>query len=128
MSIVDDYNKLVKGLKTGEKIKAHFPTPTDKDYENGYLYRYFVQKTNDKQAPIFEINQKTYIRLSNVEEYITVALRWRIKGPTQPVYDDVGNILDFGVEESNKRVLDLNKKRMPGIIKRLTNYLQFYKK
>jgi hypothetical protein len=34
---------------------SYFPKPTDGDYYNGYIERYFIQKANDINAPIFEI-------------------------------------------------------------------------
>ena len=109
MGIVDDYKNLVKKFNTGETIKAYLPIPTEKDYEKGYINRFFVQKTNDKNYPIYEINQKSYTRLSLIPDYVTVSIRWRLTGPLETVYDDLGNILDFGVRESNKRVILLKK-------------------
>ena len=41
---------------TPAKPISHFPKPTDGDYYNGYMERYFIQKVNDINAPIFEID------------------------------------------------------------------------
>ena len=34
------------------------PSPTIDDYDSGYIIRYFIQKANDENAHIFEINKK----------------------------------------------------------------------
>jgi hypothetical protein len=128
MSIIDDYKKLNKGFNDVKTIKPYQPVPTQKNYEDGFLKRYFVQKSNDINAPIFEINQSNYAKLSPIADYSLVVLKWRISGSIDPVYDDVGNILDFGVRESNKKTLEFYKEKIPGLKYRITNYLQFYKK
>lgn len=49
------YNKL-------KKYKSIIPSksrPTESDYEKGYMYRYFAQRTNDEKQ-IFEISKKSY--------------------------------------------------------------------
>jgi hypothetical protein len=63
MSIVDRYKQLVKSPIREEIIKTDIPNPSESDYNRGFIKRYFVQKTNDKGSPIFEISQ------SNVGKY-----------------------------------------------------------
>lgn len=127
MSIIEDYKNLNKGFNKTETITAFTPKPNDKDYDRGYINRFFVQKTNDKNAPIFEISPKTYLKLSQKPEFNIVNIRWRIKGPLETIYTNEGEIIDFGVRESNRKVILLQKEKLPGLIYRLTNYLQFYR-
>lgn len=127
MGIVEDYKNLVKKFKTGETIKSYSPSPNDTDYKRGYFYRFFVQKTNDHDAPIYEVNQKSFTRLSSVPDYITVSIRWRITGSLNPIFDELGNTLDFGVKESNRKSIELHKNKIPGLKYRLGNLLQFYR-
>ena len=128
MSIVNSYKKLVKNFKTNFTFDSYFPSPSETDYKKGYLYRYFVQKSNDLQSPIYEVNSQTYTRLSSLPDYTTISIRWRITGPTEKKFDVDDNIIDFGVRESNKRSVKLKSEIMPGLKYRLNNYLQFYKK
>ena len=56
---INRYRKLEDSLESDKrdiKINTHVPNPTERDYENGYIRRYFVQKRNDKSSPIFEVS------------------------------------------------------------------------
>lgn len=128
MSIVDDYKKLVKGFRDVTSLNEFFPSPSDEDYRKGFINRFFAQRTNDKNSPVFEIDTKTFTRISQQPDYTTVVIRWRISGSLEKQFDNDNNIIDFGVKESNKRALKLNYQVMPGLKYRIVNYLQFYKK
>lgn len=128
MSIVDDYKKLVKGFRDVASLNEFFPSPSDEDYRKGFINRFFAQRANDKNSPVFEIDTKTFTRISQQPDYTTVVIRWRISGSLEKQFDNDNNIIDFGVKESNKRALKLNFNVMPGLKYRIVNYLQFYKK
>ena len=128
MSIVDDYKKLVKGFRDAASLNEFFPSPSDEDYRKGFINRFFAQRANDKNSPVFEIDTKTFTRISQQPDYTTVVIRWRISGSLEKQFDNDNNIIDFGVKESNKRALKLNFNVMPGLKYRIVNYLQFYKK
>ena len=73
---IDRY-KSISSLPTEynlEKIPTHIPEPKDFDYQRGYITRYFVQKSNDTLAPVFEINSSTFTSLSNNSFYKTITL------------------------------------------------------
>ena len=36
------------------------PTPTELDYDNGFIRRYFLQKVNDENGFIFEVSKEIY--------------------------------------------------------------------
>jgi hypothetical protein len=128
MSIVDDYKKLVKGFRDTASLNEFFPSPSDENYRKGYITRFFAQRANDKNSPVFEIDTKTFTRISQQPDYTTVVIRWRISGSLEKEFDNDNNIIDFGVRESNKRALKLNFNVMPALKYRIVNYLQFYKK
>ena len=127
MSILDSYKNLkqVYGIKS--KIRAFVPTPNDTDYTRGYIKRYFAQKANDKFSPVIEISAETSSRLSSNSLYRTTNLRWRLIGPLKMTFKDDGTISDKGVEESNRKAIELASNKMPALKLYLVHLLQFYK-
>ena len=86
------YDKIAKKrTKDSVKINTHIPKPTDSNYRAGAIKRRFAQKTNDKGAPIYEVNGVSYRQLRTRPEYITVVLNWRISVPLSTQYDDCEN-------------------------------------
>lgn len=94
-------------------IKSFVPTPEEFDYRRGYVTRYFTQKTNDKNYPIFEISSFTYNSLIDNPFYNVVQLNWRL----------TGNIND--IKDSNFKSVKLASVNMPNLMMYLPNYLQF---
>jgi len=127
MSIVDRYKQLVKSPIREEIIKTHIPTPSESDYDRGFIKRYFIQKTNDKGSPIFEVSQSNISKFKQNPLYTTIELKWRIKGPTQTQYNDIGEITDKSVSESNRIAIKLVSDQIPNLKLYLPNLLQFYK-
>lgn len=81
------------------------------DYTLPFTRRYFVKKANDNE--IIEVGSKNYKTIpGNI--YIKVALRWKIKGES--------------VDEHNKEQVKLAETKMPGLSKRVTNYIAGFKK
>jgi hypothetical protein len=121
MNINKRYKELTrnKASELNVSVSAHIPTPTDADFTKGYVTRYFTQKTNDLNSPIFEVSQKEFARLSSSIVYVTTSLRWRLKGPKESVYDANGKMTDKGVKESNRRSTELASV----VIKKLNLYL-----
>ena len=127
MSILDSYKKLKKVSGTKSNIRAYVPTPNNTDYTRGYIRRYFAQKANDKFSPVIEISAETSSRLSSNSLYRTVNLRWRLTGPVKMTFKDDGTISDKGVEESNRKAIELASNKMPSLKLYLVHLLQFYK-
>lgn len=127
MSIIDDYIRITGDDNTNEPIVSFSPTPTERDYERGFFRRYFIQKTNDKSAPIYEVNTQTFTRYQKKSEFVKVVLKWRLTGSLVARYDGVGNIIDIGVKESNRKSIEIHKNKIPGLKYRLGNLLQFYR-
>ena len=103
------------------------PNPNNDDYKIGFIVRYFVQKRNDENAHIFEVNQNEYQKLKNNPHWKVMDLKWRIKGPQTATYKMDGNIDDKGVMNSNKAAITRASYSLKNIALYLPNILQFYK-
>ena len=115
---IDRYKNIVKLKPEFNEISiiTHLPTPTENDYKRGYIVRYFVQKANDINSPIYEIKQKAISKLSNNSFYKTTSLDWRL----------VGSVED--VKKSNSESIRIASERITKIQLYLPNLLQFHKK
>jgi hypothetical protein len=127
-TIINDYTRLTNAVTGSQPIRAHLPSPTQDDYDNGYVDRYFIQKTNDKESPIYEVNNKTFLSFTPKPGWIGVSVRWRLTGPSETIYNDNGEIEDISISESNRRVIELRKQKMPSLKKYLGNLTQFSQK
>jgi hypothetical protein len=107
--------------------KTIVPIPKETDYENGFIQRYYCQKINDLNGFIFEIDNNLFKELENNPFWKTTILRWRIKGPINPVYNDVGQLIDMGVIQSNKNSIVIASFSLKNIGLYLPNILQFHK-
>lgn len=107
--------------------KTYVPSPDSDDYLNGFITRYFVQKSNDKSGFVFELEKDIFIDLVKNPYWATTQMRWRISGPLDAVYDDSGKIYDMGVRASNKASILLASETIKNVGLYLPNILQFYK-
>ena len=96
-------------------IQTYAPTPTNDDYIRGYITRYFIQKRNDKNSPIYEISYDGYSTFIGNFYYSVVALDWKITGN------------DDEINEANGKSVRLASKILPAIINYLPYLLQFKK-
>lgn len=111
------YNKIKLLPQEFEEVSidTFVPQPEDNDYKRGYIKRYFIQKANDINSPIFEIEKTQYSKISLNPFYKTISLDWRLKGDRNEV-----------IKSNSKSVL-LAEKNMKLIGLHLPNKLQFYK-
>ena len=82
------------------------PTPSNEDYNSGYITRTFVKKVNENI-----IHEVPYLLKGSVNKYLykPVDVKWKITGPKNNIYK--GNILDkAGVTEPNRFEIDRIKK------------------
>ena len=107
--------------------KTIVPTPSEDDYSVGFIVRYFIQKVNDENGHIFEIDENEYNLYRNNLHWKTDELKWRITGPKNPTYDLNGNIDDKGVINANKASISRASTKLKNIGLYLPNLLQFYK-
>lgn len=101
--------------------KYYYPVPTESNYEEGFLYRYFVQKINDTSS-IMEINKDDYDSANTDNRqgvdkgiYNIIEMQWTIAGP----------IAD--ARKANDRVIIFANTNMPGIGSYLTDLDEFHK-
>ncbi|MFZ9376904.1 MAG: hypothetical protein ACO25K_07245, partial [Candidatus Fonsibacter ubiquis] len=73
------YDNLIKSnsLSSIQIPKTFLPTPSDSDYSDGFINRYFIQKANDKISPVFEINKSTYNDFLSNPLWSKVQLKWK---------------------------------------------------
>jgi len=123
------YSKIATNLNQFKLTnpKTIVPSPDETDYQIGFIRRYFCQKSNDSHSYIFEIDEQEHKKLEKSPFWKVVDVKWRISGPLDKVYDDVGNISDIGVRESNKGAINLAALKIKNISLYLPNILQFYK-
>lgn len=123
------YKDLIKNKKIHSLNipKTIVPSPTDNDYANGSIERYFTQKTNDIYGFVYEVNAQTYNELKSNPYWITEKIKWRLSGPMDIVYTVDGKIKDKGVINSNKASIAEGQKIIKNLNLYLPNILQFYK-
>lgn len=118
-------SKLSKWEYSAPKIRTIIPEPTENDYLNGYIQRYFVQKINDKSASIYEVSDTEYNRVLTKPIYNGVSIKWRITGPISESL--INSVIDKGVRESNRISISLATDTIPNLKFYLPNLLQFHK-
>lgn len=117
-------NKTIYSLSIPKTI---VPSPTDDDYSNGIIDRYFAQKVNDSNGFVYEIDLNTYNELKINPYWIIEIVKWRLSGPLESVYDDNGKLIDKGVKNSNISSIAYGQKTIKNLNLYLINILQFYK-
>jgi len=123
------YKDVVKNIEVF-KIKypkTVVPSPSDTDYELGFIRRYFVRKSNDINGHVFEVSTDTYSEYLEDPFWTSGTLKWRIRGPVQETYKDNGEINDVGVRNSNKAAINILASTLKNIGLYLPNLLQFHK-
>jgi len=123
------YKDIAKNIEnfTLQIPKTVIPIPTEFDYDNGFIRRYFIQKTNDSNGFVFEVSEEVHDELRDNPFWKVADLKWRITGPKQTVYNQKGELSDIGVEITNKEIINLTSNTIKNISLYLPNLLQFHK-
>ncbi len=123
------YTDIVKNIDSFKVVYPNtiVPVPSEDDYANGYIRRYFVKKANDTNGHIFEISKETYLEYLQHPLWIVDNIKWRISGPIEPVYNSNGEMDDRGVRNSNKAAIQLSINKIKNLQLYLPNLLQFHK-
>jgi len=108
---------------------SKFIQPTDKDRINGYMVRLFAQKVNTADV-LIEINKDDIKNIGKPDGmdknlYKTFSLRWKVSGPMNDVLDSAGNIVESGIEPTNRRTRDLKSEEFPALKKYLKDLTEF---
>jgi hypothetical protein len=114
---VDRYKRLSINNQNSSfpKIITYVPNPTEDDYSRRSITRFFVQKANDTNAPIYEVEATVFSSLSQNPTLNSVSLLWKIKGDAVKTAD------------ANSKSLKLTSDRLKNIGLYLPNKLQFHK-
>ena len=109
-----------------------YTLPTLDDYKKGFFKRYFIYRRNLKNiyTEFYEVNETQYKSWKTpkfgIDEilYNAFIIEWRLTGPEKDIISN-GQIIEFGVHDTNNRLVYLNEKQFPGIVKILTDYKEF---
>lgn len=102
---------------------------TDADTKRAYFERYFGYKQTDGR--ILELSQEDYAKIGTKNGlaapiWVGFKLKWKIKGPIYDILDDVGNITESGVFDTNKRTTELYSEQYPSLKSKLLDFLEYY--
>ena len=123
------YNKLIK-----KRLPAVFPAqsliiPNLDDYENGKFTRYFLQRRNySTYEDIIEVDKpqwnlwKKPNKGINEKMYRGLELSWKLTGPLHDVLNTFNT--EYGVADTNQRLVFLKDREMPGLKNYLTDYIE----
>lgn len=123
------YSDLIseKKLYSLDIPKTIVPTPDNFDYETGFIQRYIVQKANDINGFVYEVDLNTYQDLLENPYWLVYSMRWRLTGPIDPTYKEDGSLNDMGVRASNRASIVLASNLIKNAGLYFPNILQFYK-
>jgi hypothetical protein len=91
------------------------PLPTAKNYQDGYMLRYFYKSANNIASQVKETNYSEYQKTSKYFLYKTAIIKWKLIGTS----DSVSSI--------NKNIISMANSMLPGISNTLINPLQYWK-
>ena len=87
--------------------------PGKSDRKKGHFKRFFVQLK--RTGEIFEVQKDAFEKFESHPRFNSASFSWRISGPLSDVYNDAGLIEQFGVEDTNRRILEKAESEMRGI-------------
>jgi hypothetical protein len=117
-------NKETFSLKTPNTI---VPIPSNNDYADAYIVRYFIQRVSDVNGFVYEVSSPEFENYLENPYWIAASMRWRISGPLDIVYDSNGNLIDKGIIQSNKSSLSIISLKIKNISLYLPNLKQFHR-
>ena len=109
-----------------------YTLPTLDDYAKGSFKRYFIYRRNLKNIykEFFEVNNAQYkswkTPRSGIDEilYNAFVIEWKLTGPLHDVMSG-DQIKEFGVYDTNRRLVYLNERQFPMISKILTDFTEY---
>lgn len=121
------YRTQTENIKTKYKsITTYYPEVTIENINSGYITRYFVQ--NVTNLIITEIDNKQYKdyqkRLIDNNVYKALSLPWIITGNLKT--ETINGAVVTGISETNRLTVLRYNKTMPGLISKLSNFIEFY--
>lgn len=126
------YKKITKtDVTTFSAPIDYYPILKESDYVNGSVTRYFLQRNNLANAlySIIEVNKEQFGKLVisgkgiNNSLYNGISIPWKLTGPKNDVVVG-GTRITPGVEDTNRRIVEINSTNVPGLDKFLTDYIE----
>lgn len=124
-----EYNSAIKKVNVYTAPIYKYPLPTIEDYNKGFFQRYFVRRRNySTYVDIMEIDSKQFNTLNTPGTgidgnlYIGTTINWKLTGPLKDVNTNSGTI--HGVEDTNRRLVEIKDKDLKGLINFLTDYTE----
>ena len=131
--LTDKYN-VIANYRSGSNLDVfneypidYRPNPSDADYSNGFIVRYFVKKKTTYNNPIHEVSGEQFNSLSKNPFYNCISLYWEITD-TQMLSKKNSDQVPLSVSEINQNEIIEVEQILPGIKSKLKNTLEFYKK
>lgn len=98
-------------------------TPTEKDYKEGYFYRYFVQdKRNNAIIEVVRDKYKYYVKQRYTRE---IKVKWILEGPAENI--NRGLYIYFGAASKNEEAIKEAENTIIGLSSVINLYNQFVK-
>lgn len=103
--------------------------PTDEDYNNGFIERFFVE--HKEKGTIIEIDKNTFSEIKSQStnyhypSYLVGSLFWKLRGPV--ANQDVNGYIVEGTSERNAKAVLALEQLLPNIRTYLTDPSQFVK-
>lgn len=97
--------------------------PTAKDYEQGYIIRYFSQDKRNKN--VIETGKKKYLQLSKLPYVEGISFKWYISQPAEDVKK--GDYIFSGSISKNKSMLEQIGEDIKGILLLIKSPSEFVK-
>lgn len=122
-------NKNVYELRTTIPVPPYMPIPTQEQYVDGYLVRYFVQ--HKSSGEVLEVSRDVYSELAKKTSkyhhpsYFLGSSRWRLRGPVAD--KEINGYIVEGASKENEFFLEELQKSLPNIRTYLTDPGEFVK-
>ncbi len=128
--IYDSIHKSPKSLTVSLPFEEYYPEITDEDVDNGFIIRYFTRQSNHHTGEIYELDKRTYNKVSSNPLYNVIALDWKITGKLDDIMGtQIGNspVRTYtGVNTANQKAVNEADRELPGMKYKLMNFSQFW--
>lgn len=111
------------GVGTLTIMARYKPAPTSKDYENGYIVRYFAKKINENL--VIEVKNTTASQNTS-PLYKIASIKWKISGQKHDVFLN-GIMNSAGVMDQNRSEIDrVMREDEVDLSRTLNNLLEYW--
>ena len=124
------YDSLVFTNKNYTAPQQSYNVPIAAHFKAGKFARYFLTRRNSNTpTDLIEIDERQFKLWSTpnvgIDEnlYTAISMNWKLTGPLHDEKIDA-MVVNFGVYDTNKRMVLLTNKRFPGLQNFLTNFTE----